>query len=164
MEIIALLTAVRSSLFSTVDVRRKYLSKLMAGMCNILKNSTGLQDADNHHQFCRVLARMKSNYQLSHIIKDPGYDEWLALVCDFTCKTFHSWQWAPNSLLYLLSLWSRLVSAHQNLHPSDPQTIPEHASKVMEAYITSRVNAAVYLMQNPGNDGESTPCFLFCLR
>ena len=39
----------------------------------LLRDQTGLDDEDSYHMFCRILGRLKSNYQLSELVKSEGY-------------------------------------------------------------------------------------------
>ena len=50
----------------------------------MLSNRTGLNHQDNYHQFCRLLGRLKANYQLNELVKTDGYLEWLELAASFT--------------------------------------------------------------------------------
>ena len=92
MESISLLSSVRSSLFDSMNSRIAYLSKLIGGICVLIENNVGLLHADNHHQLCRVLARIKSSHQLAQLTKVPDFEKWINLVREFSCKTFQSWQ------------------------------------------------------------------------
>lgn len=47
----------------------------------------GLSDPDNYHEFCRLLARLKSNYQLGELIAVPCYPEAIALIAKFTVQS-----------------------------------------------------------------------------
>ena len=47
-------------------------------------SSQSLADPNNYHEFCRLLARLKSNYQLGEIVKVEGYSEFIALIAKFT--------------------------------------------------------------------------------
>jgi exportin-7 len=38
-----------------------------------------------------------------------AYSEWIVLVADLTIVSLNSWQWAKDSVYYLLGLWSRCV-------------------------------------------------------
>uniref|UniRef100_A0A8C9ERB6 RAN binding protein 17 n=1 Tax=Pavo cristatus TaxID=9049 RepID=A0A8C9ERB6_PAVCR len=72
----------RRSLFSNPE-RARYLGNLIKGVKQILENPQGLSDPGNHYEFCRFLARLKTNYQLGEVIvKD--YPEVIQLVADFT--------------------------------------------------------------------------------
>ena len=123
-------------------------------LINLLLFIVGLVHAENHHQLCRVLARIKSSHQLAQLTRVTDFERWIRLVCDFSCKTFQSWQWSPNSIYYLLSLWSRLVTASRNLKKEECSFISSCAISVVEVYISSRVESVVYLMRNPDQDGK----------
>eukprot|EP00542_Grammatophora_oceanica_P008574 CAMPEP_0194056758 /NCGR_PEP_ID=MMETSP0009_2-20130614/61147_1 /TAXON_ID=210454 /ORGANISM="Grammatophora oceanica, Strain CCMP 410" /LENGTH=141 /DNA_ID=CAMNT_0038706247 /DNA_START=211 /DNA_END=633 /DNA_ORIENTATION=- len=75
MESIILLSSIRRSLFPTDKDRAAFLGRLIRGIRELLKNQTGLGHQDNYHQFCRLLGRLKANYQLSELVKTDGYLE-----------------------------------------------------------------------------------------
>ena len=52
----------------------------------------GLSEHGNYHEFCRLLGRLKTNYQLSELVAVDVYPEWIALVADFTVTSLNSWQ------------------------------------------------------------------------
>eukprot|EP00559_Dactyliosolen_fragilissimus_P000768 CAMPEP_0184866004 /NCGR_PEP_ID=MMETSP0580-20130426/20229_1 /TAXON_ID=1118495 /ORGANISM="Dactyliosolen fragilissimus" /LENGTH=390 /DNA_ID=CAMNT_0027365433 /DNA_START=294 /DNA_END=1462 /DNA_ORIENTATION=+ len=109
MEAIILLCSVRRSLFPTDKDRAAFLGRLMTGIRELLSNKTGLTHPDNYHEFCRLLGRLKANYQLSELVKADGYIEWLELASGFTVQSVQNWQYCTNSIHYLLALWGRLV-------------------------------------------------------
>ena len=43
-----------------------------------------LADPDCYHEFCRLLVRLKSNYQLGELMKLDNYAQLLELVAKFT--------------------------------------------------------------------------------
>jgi hypothetical protein len=43
-----------------------------------------LTDSGNYHEFCRLLARLKSNYQLGELVKVDNYPEVIKLIAEFT--------------------------------------------------------------------------------
>ncbi len=77
------LSAVRRSFFNNTE-RMKYLNELCLGVKRILESSAGLDDSKCYHEFCRLLARLKCNYQLSELIKLDYYSEMLQLIAKFT--------------------------------------------------------------------------------
>ena len=79
---------------------------------------------------CRILL-------LSQSITDDK-QEWIQLVADFTISSLASWQWAKGSVMYLLGLWSRLVSSMPYLKGETPSLLETYVPKIMDAYITSR--------------------------
>lgn len=54
-----------------------------------------------------------------------GYNNWILLVAEFTLKSLQSWQWASNSVYYLLGLWSRLVVSVPYLKGDTPSLLGE---------------------------------------
>ena len=43
-----------------------------------------MSDPNNYHEFCRLLARLKSNYQLGELVKVDHYAEVIKLIAEFT--------------------------------------------------------------------------------
>ena len=87
--------------------RNNYLQRLIAGTCDVLRKNQGLGEHANYHEFCRLLSRLKTNYQLSELVAVEGYQQWIQAVAEFTLTSLQSWQWASSSVYYLLCLWSR---------------------------------------------------------
>ena len=81
----------------------------MHGICSILRDSRGLKNVDNYHEFCRLLSRVKANFQLNELVAVDTYEEFINGVAQFTVMSFHNWDWASNSLHYLLGLWEQMV-------------------------------------------------------
>ena len=69
------------------------------------------------------------------------YHEWIQLVAELTVSSLNSWQWASNSVFYLLGLWSRLVSSMPYLKGESPSLLETYVPKITEAYLTSRCSA-----------------------
>ena len=65
--------------------------------------------------------------------------EWLDAVAKFTIESFFHWQWATNSVHYLLSLWSRLVASMPYLKGDAPSRLEEYVPQVIRAFISSRM-------------------------
>lgn len=76
----------RRSLFSNTE-RAKFLTTLVVNIKNILENSQGLSDPDNYHEFCRLLARLKTNYQLSELVVVECYADVIQLIAKFTIQS-----------------------------------------------------------------------------
>lgn len=62
------LASVRRSLFSHEAERSKFLNHLVTGTRDILRAQTGLNEHSNYHEFCRLLGRLKTNYQLNELV------------------------------------------------------------------------------------------------
>ncbi|ESO95104.1 hypothetical protein LOTGIDRAFT_160865 [Lottia gigantea] len=134
------MASTRRSLFNSAE-RVKFLNYLVSGVRGILENPQGLSDPANYHEFCRLLARLKSNYQLLELVKVDNYPEFIKLIAEFTVTSLQMWQFAPNSVHYLLSLWHRMVQSIPYLKASIPHSLETYAPEVTKAYITSRVSS-----------------------
>ena len=60
----------RRSLFSSEAERAKFLNRLVTGTRDVLASERGLSEHANYHEFCRLLGRLKTNYQLSELVRE----------------------------------------------------------------------------------------------
>lgn len=155
MEAIILMCSVRRSLFPSEKERSAFLARVITGIRELLSNQTGLQHQDNYHQFCRLLGRLKANYQLSELVKIEGYIEWLELAKSFTVTSMENWQYSTNSIHYLLALWSRLVAAVPYVRPETgtsghTQALEKQVLVVVESYIDSMLGSVETVMRSDG--------------
>ncbi|CCI50333.1 unnamed protein product [Albugo candida] len=149
LEVLMLLASVRRSIFSEKD-RAIFLSRLLTGICQILSTQQGLSEQENYHEFCRLLSRIKSNFQLAELLKCDSFQEWIERTPDFTVKSFQQWQWSANSTHSLLLLWTHLVAASPYMRlDNNPGSLNSASSfldvsvpKVIEAYVQSRLDSA----------------------
>ena len=142
------IASVRRSLFSNTE-RAQFLLQLVQGVRYILENPASLSDPSCYHEFCRLLARLKANYQLSELVKVEGYAQTIQLITKFTVTSLQMWQFAPNSIHYLLSLWQRLVASVPYVKASEPHLLDTYTPEVTRAYITSRLESvSVILKEN----------------
>ncbi|GBP42745.1 Exportin-7-B [Eumeta japonica] len=146
------LASVRRSLFSNNE-RAKFLGRLVEGVRRILENTQGLSDPANYHEFCRLLARLKSNYQLGELVMVENYPHIIELIAKFTVQSLQMWQFAPNSVHYLLSLWQRMVASVPYVKATEPHLLETYAPSVTAAYINSRLDAVPVIV----SDGLEDP-------
>lgn len=76
------LASVRRSLFAGEAERAKFLNHLAAGTRDILRTQRRLEEHANYHEFCRLLGRLKTNYQLSELVRT-------VLVVSWPCNRTH---------------------------------------------------------------------------
>ncbi|KAI3436525.1 hypothetical protein D9Q98_005942 [Chlorella vulgaris] len=152
LECMVRLASVRRSLFSSETERSNFLSRLVNGTRDLLRQQSGLAHHANYHEFCRLLGRLKANYQLSELVGLESYKEWIQLVADFTISSLNSWQWASGSVYYLLGLWSRLVSSMPYLKGDAPSQLDVYVPKITKAYITSRLESVQAVVMQGGED------------
>lgn len=72
-------------LFSNQE-RARHLGNLSKGAEQILENPQGLSDPGNYREFCRFLARLKTNYQLGELVVVRDYPEVIQLI-----KFYYYW-------------------------------------------------------------------------
>lgn len=141
------LASVRRSLFGNAE-RGKFLNHLTAGVKHILQNPQDLRDPNNYHEFCRLLARLKSNYQLGELVMVDNYPELISLIAKFTVESLQVWQFAPNSVHYLLSLWQRMVASVPYVKAAEPHLLDTYTPEVTSAYISARLDAVPVIIRD----------------
>ncbi|XP_037252841.1 ran-binding protein 17 isoform X3 [Falco rusticolus] len=141
----------RRSLFSNPE-RAKYLGNLIKGVKQILENPQGLSDPGNYHEFCRFLARLKTNYQLGELVMVKDYPEVIQLIANFTITSLQHWEFAPNSVHYLLTLWQRMVASVPFVKTAEPHLLDTYAPEITKAYITSRLECVPVVIRDSLED------------
>ena len=137
----------RRSLFNNAE-RGKFLNQLVSGVRKILQNPQDLSEPNNYHEFCRLLARLKSNYQLGELVMVDSYQESIQLMAKFTVESLQMWQFAPNSIHYLLSLWQRMVASVPYVKATEPHLLETYTPEVTHAYITSRLDSVAVVVRD----------------
>ncbi|KAG2373543.1 hypothetical protein C9374_012006 [Naegleria lovaniensis] len=142
LQILVLLCSVRRSLFTGDDERKDFLSKFIDGMSAVLKTRFGLDDQDTYNEFCRLLARIKSNFQLNEFVICKGYVQWLDLSATFSQESFKSLEWSNQSVYYILNLWSRLVASKPYLKAEHESYLDKYVPEISKQYTISRLEYA----------------------
>lgn len=160
----------RRSFFNNNE-RQLFLGQLVSGVCDILCTAGGgggngggagggaLQEASCYHELCRLVCRLKSNFQLGELVALPGYTRFIELLAQFTVRSLESGDSdSGNSQHYLLLTWQRLVASLPYLRCSQPHLLDTHCPTVLDAYVRSRMRSALQLPQdsNAGNSGGNT--------
>lgn len=58
------------------------------------------------------------------------------------------WQFAPNSVHYLLSLWQRMVASIPYVRAAEPHHLGTYSPEVTKAYITSRLDSTRIIIRD----------------
>ncbi|CAL4067523.1 unnamed protein product, partial [Meganyctiphanes norvegica] len=145
------IASVRRTLFSNEE-RAKFLSQLVNGVRNILQNPQGLSEPSNYHEFCRLLLRLKSNYQLGELVTVEHYSDAIQLIAKFTVESLNMWQFAPNSVHYLLSLWQRMVGSVPYMKATEPHLLETYTPEVVRAYVSSRLESVSVVLREGLDD------------
>ncbi|KAG1667827.1 Exportin-7 [Nymphon striatum] len=145
------LTSIRRTLFNNSE-RAKFLNHIVNGIKAILENPQSLSDPGNYHEFCRLLSRLKSNYQLGELVKLDSYAATISLITKFTVTSLQMWQFAPNSLHYLLSLWQRMVASVPYVKATEPHLLSQYTPEITNAFITSRLESVSIIVRGGLDD------------
>ncbi|KAI9285764.1 armadillo-type protein [Umbelopsis sp. AD052] len=152
MECLAQIATIRRSIYSEEE-RHKVILRIMQGTRDILVSSAGLSEESNHHHFCRMLARFRATYQLNEITEKDLYEEWITLVADFTIKAFQAWQYAPNSVTYLLSFWSKIIQSLSYTRTSTALgKIEALTIELTRSFISSRIDSVELTLEEMLDD------------
>ncbi|PRP83984.1 hypothetical protein PROFUN_08668 [Planoprotostelium fungivorum] len=156
MKCIVQIGSISRSAFSGPDERDRFLKYLMEGVTEILRHNQGLNEQGNHHEFCRLLARVKNNFQLTHIISAEGsFPEALSHVSRFTISTLNNWEWSPNSIYYLLSFWSRLIISISYNKDGVFEQVQKFVPQIFRAYVDSRMDSVQKcIRKSPDSDTD----------
>lgn len=158
LEALVQLSSIRRSLFASENERTVFLHSLMGGIKTVMQSKKGLEHIENYHEFCRLLGRLKANYQLSELVKTNGFNEWLELAGEFTVKSLHNWEYSMNSIHYLLALWGRLVAALPYLRADaadsqrQAQTLKNCVLQVVQSYIKTMLDSVEAVVVNGAED------------
>ena len=77
----------------------------------------------------------------------------IELLAKFTVASLNSYEWASNSIFYLLSLWSRLVMSLPYLK-SDTSKLSRFVPEIIKTYIQTRLESVV---RTVGSDSADDP-------
>ncbi|KAF9967387.1 Exportin 7 [Mortierella alpina] len=152
MECLSQAASIRRSIFSSGEARNIYISHFMREIALTLSTAAGqtqLQDVGNFHEFCRMLSRFKSTFQIAEIGSDKESKQWFTAIGEFSEKGFHSWKWSPNSIPYLLTFWNKAVSSLSSAPQETELLIEAITVSLTKAYLKSRLEC-VHAVQ----DGE----------
>lgn len=153
LECLSLVVSIRRSLFTSETDRKRFLSHILRGLVDVMRDRVGLQDPTLHHGFSRVLSKVKMTYQLEDLVRTDGYGEWVAQLAHFSVESLGQPLKYKNSLPYLLGLWSRLVGSVPYLRASTsaggagggsaPTAAAGPLDPLLDAYVPQVVGAYV---------------------
>ncbi|KAK0410878.1 hypothetical protein QR680_005375 [Steinernema hermaphroditum] len=132
------LASVRRTLFNNTE-RQQYLGELVGGIKLVMQNSDKLRDSASFHEFCRVISRLKSNYQLCELMKVEDYKSMVELLAEFTIQSLRMYEFSINSTYYILAFWQRMVSSMSYVKAQDDHFIQLYCPKIAETFVESRL-------------------------
>jgi len=134
--------SVRRSMFNSVE-RKTFLCTMVDGIYHMFDNHQKLGDEDTFHEFCRMLARLKANYQLGELVKlGDSYRKCISLIAKFSITSIKCLNFSKNSIHYLLCLWQRMASSVPYIKAQEPHGLENYMPEVMKAFIEARISEA----------------------
>jgi len=138
LECVSVIVATRRTLFSEEE-RLKFITSIIQQLIKILHLPQAFNDQSNYHEFCRILSRFKTVYQLSDICKVDQYEEFVNIVTDFTVKSLQSPNTSLHSIQYLLVFWSKMVTTVGQSKPQEDKELHSMTSQIIQAFLNSRI-------------------------
>ncbi|KAJ2488598.1 hypothetical protein IWW37_004664 [Coemansia sp. RSA 2050] len=158
VEVLVLVASIRRSFYMEA-VRISFVKRMSAGIAEILAGAMGLDDVENYHHICRLLARFRCIHTLVEIEDTPVYRTLLVAAAGFTITGLGLWEWSSNSIAPLLTFWAKVAAAHDGRDSSNseicgdviaatlPRVVGEHLRSMVQA--TARVASGESLADNP---------------
>ncbi|CAF0774053.1 unnamed protein product [Adineta steineri] len=136
------LSSVRRSLLNTNE-RLAVLNHMTFGIRSVLEQAAGLlADEKSLHEFCRLIARLKSNTQLHELIRIDNYPLFIETLFRFTTDHLlnvhrHQYHLSPNTLHYILSFWSKIVAflSHSSKLSESSSSNDSSTSHLLDIYV-----------------------------
>ncbi|KAJ2156031.1 hypothetical protein GGF46_005454, partial [Coemansia sp. RSA 552] len=161
VEVLVQIASLRRSFF-TEAARLAFVRRMSRGLADIVGGAIGLQDVDNYHHVCRLLARFRCIHTLVEIEEDPEYRSLLAAAADFTMTGLTLWEWSPNSFAPLLTFWAKVAATHDSRDSSNSKvagdviaaTLPRVVREFLRAMVGVTGRAVSGDVDNPLDAGH----------
>ncbi|KAI9224421.1 armadillo-type protein [Blastocladiella britannica] len=162
MEAISQAVSIRRSLFNDKE-RVTWLSAIIRGLSTVMEQAIGMVSAENYHELCKTLSRLKITYNLSEMVQcgsgqpaenqaSPEFLKWIRNVTQFSVQGFSAeLDWSPISDSYLLTFWAKCSSTSSSPVPSQEE-VDQCTLVVVECYINSRIAACVRIVEDDLED------------
>uniref|UniRef100_A0A0N4YFH9 Ran-binding protein 16 (inferred by orthology to a D. melanogaster protein) n=1 Tax=Nippostrongylus brasiliensis TaxID=27835 RepID=A0A0N4YFH9_NIPBR len=132
------LTSVRRTLFNGSE-RQTYLEHVVAGVKRVIEHPEKLTEQPAFHEFCRMVSRLKTNFQLCELIKVPDYTAVMRLLAQFTVESLRMMDLSANSTYFLLMFWQRMVTSVPYVRSSEDHLLNLCCPEIMTAFVESRL-------------------------
>ncbi|KJH50942.1 hypothetical protein DICVIV_02903 [Dictyocaulus viviparus] len=147
------LASVRRTLFNGSE-RQTYLEHVVAGVKRVIENPEKLteqacffarrQKKPAFHEFCRMVSRLKTNFQLCELIKVPDYAAVMRLLAQFTVESLRS---GPKIVQIAMTRQSVIHNAKKYL-----KFVPQNELRNLELLLSSfNVRGAQFMMDLSAN-------------
>lgn len=135
---LAQISSVRRSFFQSDNERQWCLNRLLSGTLDAMNRINWETVSElGYAEFCRLLKRVKPNFQLNELLTSTHYNSWIHRVAEFTCGAFV--QGSPTGHLSLVALWSSLLTSSSFARRDRETFFAVLAPRVALSYIRSRI-------------------------
>ncbi|PAV75417.1 hypothetical protein WR25_17809 isoform B [Diploscapter pachys] len=145
------LASMRRTLFNATE-RQAYLECFVNGIKSVLSNPSKLSDQATFHEFCRLVGRLKTNFQLAELMKTNEYASVLAMIADFTVQSLGMIEFAGNSSYFLMTFWQRMVSSVPYVTGSDRHMLETACPNIYFAFVKSRLEYCENVVKEGAED------------
>ncbi|CAI4223988.1 unnamed protein product [Auanema sp. JU1783] len=145
------LASIRRTLFNAPE-RQSYLTKIVVGVKMVLENPSKLNDQGAFHEFSRLIARLKTNYQLMEMIKIDEYSMMMRLLAGFTVESLRLMEFSANSTYFLLTYWQRMVSSVPYVRNGDEHLLNVYCPEIFAAFVESRLQNVDRVVREGADD------------
>ncbi|VDK43976.1 unnamed protein product, partial [Cylicostephanus goldi] len=172
------LASVRRTLFNGSE-RQTYLEHVVAGVKKVIENPDKLTEQIHvlgernerfygevitkiylqpaFHEFCRMVSRLKTNFQLCELIKVPDYAALMRLLAQFTVESLRLFygqmmDLSANSTYFLLTFWQRMVTSVPYVRSSEDHLLNLYCPEIMTAFVESRLQNVERVVKDGHDD------------
>ncbi|KAE9413928.1 hypothetical protein Angca_009159, partial [Angiostrongylus cantonensis] len=145
------LASVRRTLFNGSE-RQTYLEHIVAGIKRVIENPEKLTEQPAFHEFCRMVSRLKTNFQLCELIKVPDYAALMRLLAQFTVESLRMMDLSANSTYFLLTFWQRMVTSVPYVRSSEDHLLNLCCPEIMTAFVESRLQNVERVVRDGHDD------------
>ncbi|KAI9359550.1 armadillo-type protein [Zopfochytrium polystomum] len=142
LECLTILVSARRTLYS--DEERPRMIAWVLHVTSELMRKFLAQDSypqKDVHEFCKLLVRLKGVTQLADLVSSASFGEWVDLLAVFTMKNFTPSWWASNTVVYLMTFWSKIILNMPTPPRADSYIRIEHiAMEICNAFVSQRVD------------------------
>ncbi|CAJ0572530.1 unnamed protein product, partial [Mesorhabditis spiculigera] len=149
VHIIVQLASIRRTIFNGNE-RQTYLRELVVAIKEIIENSAKLNQGA-FHEFCRLVSRLKTNFQLCEMLKFDEYESMLRLLVEFTIASLKMTD-LSNSTYFLLHFWFRMVTSVPYVRTQDNHYINIYCPEIFKVYVETRLENVANVLRDPNLD------------
>ncbi|KAJ1990928.1 hypothetical protein GGI25_003389 [Coemansia spiralis] len=146
IEVLVVIASIRRSFYMEA-VRTEFVKRMSAGIVEILVGAIGLEDVENYHHLCRLLARFRCIHTLVEIEEYPVYRELLVATASFTMTGLSLWEWSANSIAPLLTFWSKVASSYDSRDSGNAEiagdVIADTLPRIIREYLRAMIQTTL---------------------